>query len=180
MMSTGDSSSICINVRPADLLVTPSGANWPSYNGDYTGRRYSSLNQITPENVHQLQAQWVFHSPNSNHLEGTPVVVDGLMFMTSANDAFAIDARTGRIVWHYSRPVTEGLIDDASAHHNRGVGLLGSKLYMETDNAHLLCLDARSGHLHVGRCLCDRKQKLWGNQRALGHQGQSAGRNVRR
>lgn len=146
--STGDSSlSICVNVRPADLLASPVGANWPSYNGDYTGRRYSSLSQITPQNVHQLQAQWVFHSPNSNHLEGTPTVVDGLMFMTSANDAFAIDATTGRTIWHYSRPVTEGLIDDASAHHNRGVGLLGSRLYMETDNAHLLCLDVRSGHL---------------------------------
>ncbi|MBV9267121.1 MAG: PQQ-binding-like beta-propeller repeat protein [Acidobacteriaceae bacterium] len=69
------------------------------------------------------------------------------MFMTSANDAFAIDARTGRTVWHYSRPVTEGLIDDASAHHNRGVAVLGSRVYIETDNAHLLCLDARSGYL---------------------------------
>ncbi|MBV8071105.1 MAG: PQQ-dependent dehydrogenase, methanol/ethanol family [Acidobacteriaceae bacterium] len=145
---SGDSSlSICVNVRPADLLVSPIGANWPSYNGDYTGRRYSSLSQITPQNVGQLRAQWVFHSPNSNNLEGTPVVVDGLMFMTSANDAFAIDARTGRIIWRYSRPVTEGLVDDASAHHNRGVALLGPRVYMETDNAHLLCLDARSGHL---------------------------------
>jgi len=51
------------------------------------------------------------------------------------------------MLWHYSRPVTEGLIDDASAHHNRGVGLWHSRVYMETDNAHLLCLDARSGHL---------------------------------
>ena len=74
-------------------------------------------------------------------------MVDGLMFMGSANDAFAIDGRTGRVVWRYSRPITEGLVDDASAHHNRGVGVLGSRLYMETDNAHLLCLDARSGHL---------------------------------
>ena len=75
------------------------------------------------------------------------MVVGGLMLMTSANDAFALDARTGRLVWHYSRPVTEGLVDDASSHHNRGVGVLGSRVYMQTDNAHLLCLDARSGHL---------------------------------
>ncbi len=53
----------------------------------------------------------------------------------------------GRTIWHYSRPITEGLIDDASSHHNRGVGLWHSRLFMETDNAHLLCLDARSGHL---------------------------------
>jgi len=146
--SAGDNSlTVCIDVRPSDLAASPIGANWPSYNGDYTGRRYSSLDQITPQNVSALQAQWVFHSPNSNHLEVTPIVVNGAMFVTSANDAFALDARTGRAIWHYSRPVTEGLIDDASAHHNRGVGLWHSRVYMETDNAHLLCLDARSGHL---------------------------------
>jgi alcohol dehydrogenase (cytochrome c) len=145
--SGDDVVSVCVNVKPADLLVQPTSANWLSYNGDYTGRRYSELNQINPGNVAQLKAQWVFHSPNSNHLEGTPVVVGGLMLMTSANDAFALDARTGRLVWHYSRPVTEGLVDDASSHHNRGVGVRGSRVYMLTDNAHLLCLDARSGHL---------------------------------
>ncbi len=148
MRGSGDNViSVCVNVKPADLLVRPTAANWLSYNGDYTGRRYSGLTQLNPANVAQLRAQWVFHSPNSNHLEGTPVVVDGLMLMTSANDAFALDARTGRLVWHYSRPVTEGLVDDASSHHNRGVGVWGSRVYMQTDNAHLLCLDARSGHL---------------------------------
>jgi alcohol dehydrogenase (cytochrome c) len=139
--------SVSIDVPPSSLLVQPTAENWPSYNGDYSGRRYTSLAQITPKNVDQLRAQWVFHSSNSSNLEATPVVVNGLMFMTAANDAFALDARSGRVVWHYSRPVTEGLVDDASAHHNRGVGVWHSRVYMETDNAHLLCLDARSGHL---------------------------------
>jgi alcohol dehydrogenase (cytochrome c) len=136
-----------IDVCPRDLNVEASGSNWVSYNGDYTGRRYSSLHQITPANVGSLRAEWVFHAPNSNHLEGTPQVFEGLMFVTSANDAFALDAATGRIVWHYARPVSEGLIDDASSHHNRGVALWRSRLFMVTDNAHLLCLDSRSGHL---------------------------------
>ena len=83
----------------------------------------------------------------SSDMEVTPVVAGGVMFVTAANDAYALDARTGRTIWHYSRPITEGLIDDASSHHNRGVGLWHSRLFMETDNAHLLCLDARSGHL---------------------------------
>jgi alcohol dehydrogenase (cytochrome c) len=136
-----------VNVQPSQLLAKTVGENWLSYNGDYTGRRYTALHEIDASNVGQLRAQWVFHVPNSDHLEGTPVVVDGVMFVTSANDAFALDAQTGRTLWHYSRPITEGLIDDASQHHNRGVGVLGSRIYMETDNAHLLCLDARSGHL---------------------------------
>jgi len=139
--------SVNVDVAPETLSSKPVGANWLSYNGDYTGRRYSSLDQINVKNVGRLQAKWVFHSPNSSSLEVTPVVVDGMMFATSANDAYALDALTGRTVWHYARPVTEGLIDDASQHHNRGVGIWHSRIFMETDNAHLLCLDARSGHL---------------------------------
>ncbi len=141
------SVSVSIEVSPEQLLTQPVGKNWFSYNGDYTGRRYSSLDQINVANVDKLRAQWLFHAPNSDSLEVTPVVVDGMMFVTAANDAYGLDARTGRVVWHYSRPVTEGLIDDASQHHNRGVAIWRSRIYMETDNAHLLCLDARSGHL---------------------------------
>ena len=136
-----------IDVSHAQLAVAPPSANWPSYNGDYTGRRFSSLNQITPGNVKQLKAQWVFHARNSDSLEVTPVVVNGVMFVTAANDAYALDAQTGRTIWHAQRAMSEGLIDDASGHLNRGVGVWGSRVYMNTDNAHLLCLDARSGHL---------------------------------
>ncbi|HZQ55732.1 MAG TPA: PQQ-dependent dehydrogenase, methanol/ethanol family [Bryobacteraceae bacterium] len=139
--------SVLPDVAPSDLLVQPPAGDWLSYNGDYTGRRYIDLSEINTRNVSQLRAQWVFHAPNSNALEATPIVYRGLMFMTSANDTFALDARTGRVVWRYSRPVTQGLIDDASAHHNRGVAIWHSRVFMETDNAHLLCLDARSGHL---------------------------------
>ena len=139
--------SAATDLSSEQLLAQPPAANWPSYNGDYTGRRYSSLNQINVNNVDQVRAQWVFHANNSNRLEVTPVVVDGLMLVTAANHAFALDARTGRTVWHYERPNTEGLIDDASGHLNRGVGLWRSRVYMMTDNAHLVCLDVRSGHL---------------------------------
>ncbi len=141
------SVSTGLDVNPSRLLAKPAADNWLSYNGDYTGRRYSALRQITTDNVAQLRAQWVFHAANSSALEVTPVVADGIMFVTSANDAFALDAQTGRTLWHYSRPITEGLIDDASQHHNRGVAVWHSRIYLETDNAHLLCLDARSGNL---------------------------------
>jgi alcohol dehydrogenase (cytochrome c) len=141
------SVSTTVDVQPVRLLTSPVAENWLSYNGDFTGRRFSVLHEITTFNVSQLRAQWVFHAPNSSNLEVTPVVVDGVMFVTVANDAYALDAQTGRPIWHYSRPITEGLIDDASQHHNRGVGIWRSHIFMETDNAHLLCLDARSGHL---------------------------------
>jgi len=144
----GQSPVIAVaRVDAEDLLARPVGANWTSYNGDYTGRRYSSLREINPENVTQLRASWVFHPGNSEKLEATPVVVDGIMYVTSANDAFALDARTGRVLWHHQRPVNSGLLDDAAAHHTRGVGVWRNFVYMETDDAHLLCLDARSGNL---------------------------------
>src|SRR5271166_2913708 len=141
------SISTSIDIQPSQLLSKPVADNWLSYNGDYTGRRFSSLREINSANVSRLRAEWVFHASNSDRLEVTPVVADGIMFVTSANDAFALDAQTGRTLWHYSRPVTNGLIDDASQHHNRGVGVWRNRVYMETDNAHLLCLDARSGNL---------------------------------
>jgi alcohol dehydrogenase (cytochrome c) len=134
-------------VSDEELLREPAGENWTSYNGDYSGRRYSSLDQITPANINQLHAAWVFHPGNSQILEATPVVVHGIMYVTSANDAFALDARTGRLLWHYQRPVSSGLLDDAAAHKNRGVAVWREYVYMETDDAHLLCLDARSGGL---------------------------------
>jgi alcohol dehydrogenase (cytochrome c) len=141
-----DSSSGKIYAAAEDLLVHPPGANWISYNGDYSGRRYSGLSEINTANVAELRAEWVFHAPNSNWLENTPVVVNGMMFVTASNDAFALDARTGRVVWHHSRPNSPGLIDDAARHITRGVAVWRDRVYMETDNAHLLCLDARSGN----------------------------------
>ena len=140
-------TSSVIEVLPAQLIAQPPGANWLSYNGDFSGRRYSSLSQINRHNVEQLRAQWVFHSSNTNRLEATPVVVDGVMFFTSANDTYALDAGTGRVIWHHAWPISEGLIDDASGHLSRGVAVWHSQVYRQTDNAHLLCLDARSGNL---------------------------------
>lgn len=141
-----DSSLSKIDVRAEDLLVQPPAANWISYHGDYSGRRYSSLSQVNLTTVSQLRAEWIFHVRNNNWLETTPIVVNGMMFVTAANDAFALDAATGRVVWHHSRATSEGLIDDASRHLNRGVAVWRDRVYMETDNAHLLCLDARSGN----------------------------------
>ena len=138
---------VTIEVHKEDLLVRSPAANWISYNGDYSGRRYSSLSEISAANLPRLRAAWVFHAHNTNWLENTPVVVNGMMFVTAANDAFALDARTGRVVWHHARATSEYLIDDASRHLSRGVALWHDRLYMETDDAHLLCLDARSGNL---------------------------------
>ena len=88
--SPKESISTDIDVHTAELVAQPAGSNWLSYNGDFSGRRYSRLSQINRGNVGELRAQWVFHSSNSNRLEVTPIVVNGIMFVTSANDTFAL------------------------------------------------------------------------------------------
>ena len=140
-------TGVASDVSGTDLLTSPVATNWNSYNGDYSGRRYSSLHGINLQNVTQLRAAWVFHPGNSQRLEATPVVIRGVMYVSAANDVFALDARTGRTVWHYQRPMSPGLLDDAAAHKNRGVAVWGHFVYSETDDAHLICLDARSGNL---------------------------------
>src|SRR5260370_18049608 len=79
--AAGASVSTSIQVTQEMLAERPVGANWLSYNGDYTGRRFSNLDQITLRNVDQLRAQWVFHAPNSNTLEPPPVASTALMFL---------------------------------------------------------------------------------------------------
>ena len=155
---TADTSvAVTSTVSAEDLLASPVGANWTSYNGDYTGRRYSSLREINAATVARLRASWVFHPGNSQRLEATPVVIRGTMYVTSANDVFALDARTGRLVWHYQRPVSSGLLDDAAAHKNRGVAVWRDFVYVETDDAHLLCLDSRSGGLRWDVVFADKE-----------------------
>ena len=141
------SGIVQIDVQQVQLNQKEVRDNWVSYNGDYSGRRFSSLAEITPLNVSHLKPAWKFHTSNAGVMEVTPVVVAGVMFITRSNDAYALDAKTGKLLWHHARTVSEGLIDDAAGHINRGVAVLGTRVYMETDNAHLLCLDAHSGEM---------------------------------
>src|SRR5271166_6606537 len=85
------SISTLIDVQPNELLAQPVGANWLSYNGDYSGRRYSKLSEIDRSNVAQLRAQWVFHASQADDMEVTPEVVNGVMFVGVQNDVFALD-----------------------------------------------------------------------------------------
>ena len=156
-----------LRVGAGDLLTHPVGKNWTSYNGDYTGQRFSSLSEINRSNVGQLRAAWVFHPGNSQRLEATPVVIRGVMYVTSANDVFALDASTGRTLWHYSRPISSGLLDDAAAHKSRGVAVWEQFVYSQTDDAHLLCLDARSGNLIWDVQIADKLQQYGGTSAPL-------------
>jgi alcohol dehydrogenase (cytochrome c) len=124
-----------------------SQTDWPSYNGGPNGSRYSTLAQIDRSNVDRLAPKWMFTLQNAPRLQVTPVVVGGVMYVTSANECWALDAGTGREIWHYQRPRTKGLIGNAAGGVNRGVGVSGDRLFMVTDHAHVIALDRHSGAL---------------------------------
>jgi alcohol dehydrogenase (cytochrome c) len=124
-----------------------SQTGWTTYNGQASGNRYSPLTQITPGNVGRLTAQWVFTLPNVSQGQATPVVADGVMYVSAANDLYALDAGSGRQVWNYRRPRTRGLIGVSARGVNRGVAVSGERVFMATDHAHLIALNRASGAL---------------------------------
>ena len=121
--------------------------NWLTYSGDYAGRRFSTLDQITIGNVHSVIAKWVYQTGATGKFETTPLVVDGVLYATGPDDrAFALDARSGRPLWLYQRQLP-GDIRPCCGRVNRGLAILGDKVFMATLDAHVLALDAKTGNL---------------------------------
>lgn len=127
-------------------IANPKPGDWLSYNGNLSGNRYSPLKQIDTTNVRRLGVKWMFPIDHFG-LEVTPLVADGVMYITGPNQAIALDAVSGRQLWKYSRPRTQGLIGDASLGTNRGAAILGDKVFMAMDNAHLIALNRVTGAL---------------------------------
>ncbi len=120
--------------------------NWLQYWGDSYGTHFSGLKSITPANAARLTAQWTFQFGGGN-VEVTPLVVNGMMFVTGPRDeAAALDARTGTPIWRYRRPLPE-YHANCTVSTNRGFAILADRLYMSTLDAHLVALDAKSGRV---------------------------------
>ena len=142
-------------------LLHPSPGNWLTYNGDLSGNRYSSLSEINAGNVHQLQLQWIYTVPlwkqfypdtsyyreNMQYfgLETTPLVAGGILYATGPQQAYALDARTGQQIWRYTRKRPPGIVGDAGLASNRGLAILGDKVFMVTDDARMLALQRITG-----------------------------------
>jgi PQQ-dependent dehydrogenase (methanol/ethanol family) len=142
-------------------ILNPRPGDWLTFNGSLNANRYSNLSQVNKGNVNHLTPKWIFTVPlwkqflpdtdyyheNMKYfgLEVTPLVADGVMYVTGPHQALALDALTGREIWEYSRPRTPGLVSDASLGTNRGVAILGEKVFMATDSAHLVALNRITG-----------------------------------
>jgi acido-empty-quinoprotein group A len=166
------------------LLTRPPTDAWPTHNGDYSGRRFSTLSQINQSNVKHMQLAWVYRAvagntpgstvggegaevpesgiaaaasgPGSTTIKSTPLMVNGILYFTMPDNVWAVDARSGRQLWHYFWKTRGGIHIG-----NRGVGMYGNWLYFETPDDYLVSLDARTGKERWHIEIADVKQEYF-------------------
>ncbi|HEY4085770.1 MAG TPA: acido-empty-quinoprotein group A [Bryobacteraceae bacterium] len=156
---------------PAEILK-PLGDSWPTYNGDYTGKRYSPLKQVNTSNVMHLTLAWYARftpgpggrggptivggegtgdfPPGVASFKATPLEIDGIVYISSPDNAWAVDARSGRELWHYFWK-TRG----ATHIGNRGLAMWHDYIYMETPDNYLVCLEAKTGKERWHKVIAD-------------------------
>jgi alcohol dehydrogenase (cytochrome c) len=151
------------------MLVKPPADSWPTHHGDYSARRFSPLKVLNDTNVQDLSLDWMSrvtggtpaNAPANGRggfgtvrVGGSPLLVNGMLYFTANDNAWAMDARTGRIMWHYYResqgeePVTA----------NKGMGMYGNWLYFITRDNFLVSLDAVTGKQRWLMPIADPKQ----------------------
>ena len=133
--------------------------NWLTYSGNYTGVRYSSLQQINKNNVQKLVPIWIYQLHNAGGgFEATPLVVDRIMYISEPpSTVTALDVFTGRKIWSYSPDIPKDVRTLGFGSVNRGVALLDNNVYIGTLDAHLICLDATSGSVKWNVQVADNK-----------------------
>jgi len=143
-------------------LLHPTVDSWPLYHGDYSGRRHSSLTQITPENVQNLGLAWAFQTDQPATIKSSPLLVDGILYFTVPDNIWAVDARSGHMIWHFNHPTTEG---DHIGH--RGVAMYKGWLFFTTPDAHLISLNAKDGTVRWDKVIADVKKGYWATMAPL-------------
>jgi len=152
-LSVGLIASVSQAQTPREItfeeIALPRPGEWPSYNGQLSANRHSPLDQINPRNVATLAQAWTHEMGGDRALQMTPLVVDGVMYVAAVNEVRALDARTGRQVWQFVRPQTPGLVPtgDPASGINRAIAVLGNRVFLQTDHAHLLAVDRSTGAL---------------------------------
>jgi alcohol dehydrogenase (cytochrome c) len=143
---------------PAKLGQPPTDT-WPTYNGDYSGRRFSTLQKINASNINSLSLAWVHRlTGGGGAIKGTPIEINGVLYVTLPDHVWAFDARTGREIWHHQWESKGGLYIG-----NRGAAVHGSWLYFETPDCHLVSLNLKDGKERWNKSICDLDQFYYGS-----------------
>jgi alcohol dehydrogenase (cytochrome c) len=160
LLTFGRASAAAQGLENAQL-VNPARDSWPLYHGDYSGRRHVHLTQITPQNVENLTLAWAFQTHQSAEIKSSPLVVDGILYFTVPDNVWAVDARSGQVIWHYNRP--------AKGEHigHRGVAMYKSWLYFTTPDGHLISLDAKNGKVRWDKVYADANKGYWATMAPL-------------
>src|SRR3954470_18101166 len=130
----------------ADLLLNSSEhpENWLTYSGGYFSQRYSALDKITRNNVKDLELKWVWRPRYLDKMEGTPLVVNGVLYTVQGNEAVGFDALTGRRFWTFEHEIPAKA--NAYLLVVKGLAISGNTLFWATYDGHLIAIDAKNGH----------------------------------
>ncbi len=139
-----------------DMLLKPPKDAWPAYHGDYSGKRHSALTQINPQNVGGLSLAWAFQSGINQQIKASPILVDGVIYFSMPDNVFAVDARSGHQLWHYTYPANKGFHIGS-----RGVSMYGEWLYFMSPDSHLICLNAKDGTVRWNVAVADAARGYW-------------------
>ncbi|HEV2710606.1 MAG TPA: acido-empty-quinoprotein group A [Edaphobacter sp.] len=145
-----------------NMLLHPPPDSWPSYHGDYTGKRHSKLTQITPQNVKNLTLGWAFQTERNATIKSSPILVDGILYFTVPDNVWAVDARSGQQIWHYTYPPNKG--DHIG---QRGVAVYKGWVYFASPDAHLVCLNAKDGKVRWIIQVADVEKGYWSTESPL-------------
>ena len=129
-----------------DEVMHPKEGAWPTYNGNLNANRYSALDAINTRNVSGLQLRWSYSLPSTG-LQTTPAVSNGIMYVTAPGRVCALDSGSGRQIWCYARPEDAGEMvgNSGSKQPNRGVAVVGDRIFFARGDAHLICLNRVTG-----------------------------------
>lgn len=137
------------------LKAADTPENWLTYNGGYSSQRYSSLTQVTPANVAELELKWMLQDHVFGAWQSNPIVADGIMYITQRpNDIMAVDAVTGSVFWQY-RHTNDDETRVCCGANNRGVAILDDRVFMGALDATLLAVDRTNGKLLWETSLAD-------------------------
>jgi len=143
-------------------LDHPSPDSWPMYHGDYSGRRHVAYTQITPQNVGDLSLAWAFQTNQPAQIKSSPLLVDGILYFTVPDNIWAVDARSGHMIWHYNRVAMKG---DHIGH--RGVAMYKGWIFFTTPDAHLISLNAKDGTVRWNKIIADVDRGYWSTMTPL-------------
>src|SRR5215471_4249214 len=144
------------------LPVLLHAQTWPSYHGDYSGRRHTALSAITPDNVSRLQQVWQFQTGQNQQIKSSPIVVNGTLFVTTPDNIWALDAHNGKELWHYQYPP-----NDAFHIGHRGAAVYKDTVFLTTPNCHLIALSVKDGSIKWDITIADSARGYWSTNSPL-------------